>query len=353
MDQSFNPDGFIRRIGNRLVDEFKDAKAGTTPLTVGSAAEQPVRDQLEQILPRGIAVGEGFVIDSHGATSRQQDVILYERDICPVFSINRTPQTTYYPCEGVIAVGEIKSSLDRDSLQDAFQKVASVKRLRRHVVHDLRPHPTTGGPIPLYRKYLTLHRDAVTRLDEGREDEERRQIFGFVLAGDSRLKHETLVATFYEFAAQLGERLSPNLLATLDGYAIRWGNIAKGERKVIRQSKDGTYGVTVYKDGPERWQVSWSAETASHLGGSTISDAFRMLVRWIRQGAELGRTSDIRSFDCYFEEKPSGEPTPLVSITGPVTTEHLLRTCIKTVSKPLFVEGIGVARERRAGSPSC
>ena len=72
MDRNFDPDGFIRRIGERLVDEFKDAKAGTTPSTVGSAAEQPVRDQLEQILPRGIAVGEGFVIDSYGGTSRQQ-----------------------------------------------------------------------------------------------------------------------------------------------------------------------------------------------------------------------------------------------------------------------------------------
>ena len=314
MDQSFNPDGFIRRIGERLVDEFKDARAGTTPSTVGSAAEQPVRDQLEQVLPRGIAVGEGFVIDSYGATSRQQDVILYERDICPVFSINRTPQTTYYPCEGVIAVGEIKSSLDRDSLQDAFQKVASVKRLRRHVVHDSMPNPTTGGPIPLYRNYLTLRLDAITDVNEGRDNRERRQIFGFVLAGDSRLKHETLVATFDEFAAQLGESLSPNLLVTLDGYAIRWGNIAKGERKEIHQSKDGTYGLTVYKDGPESWQVSWSAETATHLGGSTNSDAFRMLVRWIWQGAELGRTSDIRSFDRYFEEKSSGKPTPLFYI---------------------------------------
>ncbi len=314
MDQTFDPDGFIRRIGERLVDEFKDAKAGTTPSTVGSAAEQPVRDQLEQILPRGIAVGEGFVIDSYGATSRQQDVILYERDICPVFSINRTPQTTYYPCEGVIAVGEIKSSLDRHSLQDAFQKVASVKRLRRHAVHDSMPHPTTGGPIPLYRNYLTLRRDPITVLDEGRDDRERLQIFGFVLAAESRLKHETLLPTFHELTAQLGESVSPNLLVTLDGYAIRWGNIAKGERKEIRQSKDGTYGLTVYKDGPESWQVSWSAETATHLGGSTISDAFRMLVCWIKQGAELGRTSDIRSFDRYYEEKSSGEPIPLVSI---------------------------------------
>ena len=148
MDRNFDPDAFIRRIGERLVDEFEDARAGTTPSTVGSAAEQPVRDQLEQVLPTGIGVGEGFVIDSYGGTSRQQDVILYERDICPVFSINRTPQTTYYPCEGVIAVGEIKSVLDRNSLQDAFETVASVKRLRRHVVHDFMPHPTTGGRSP-------------------------------------------------------------------------------------------------------------------------------------------------------------------------------------------------------------
>ena len=314
MDQTFDSDGFIRRIGQRLVDEFKDAKAGTTPSTVGSAAEQPVRDQLEQILPRGIGVGEGFVIDSYGGTSRQQDVVLYERDICPVFSINNTPQTTFYPCEGVIAVGEIKSSLDGNSLQDAFQKVASVKQLQRHIVPDLMPHPTTGEPIPLRRNYLTPHRDSIVDIGEGANSKERLQIFGFVLAGDSRLKHETLVATFCTFAAQLEETLSPNLLVILDGYAIRWGNIAKQERKETHQSKDGTYGLSVYKDGPEGWQVSWSAETATHVGGSENSDAFRTLVLWIRQGAELGRTSDIRAFDRYFEAKSSGEPTSMLCV---------------------------------------
>lgn len=46
MDGSFDPDKFIRRIGERLVDEFRDAKAGTTSSTVGAAAEQPVRKQL-------------------------------------------------------------------------------------------------------------------------------------------------------------------------------------------------------------------------------------------------------------------------------------------------------------------
>ena len=65
----------------RLIDEFEEPRAGTTPSTVGSAAEQPVRDQLEQVLPKRVGVGESFVIDSYDRTSRQQDVILYERDI--------------------------------------------------------------------------------------------------------------------------------------------------------------------------------------------------------------------------------------------------------------------------------
>ena len=94
MDTTFNPDAFIRRIGQRLVSELDDTRAATTPGTVGSAMEEPVRRQLQQILPRGIAVGSGFVIDSYGGTSRQGDIVLYEQDICPVFSINGTPETT-------------------------------------------------------------------------------------------------------------------------------------------------------------------------------------------------------------------------------------------------------------------
>ena len=59
--------------------------------------ESPVREQLEHLIPRGIAVGSGFVIDSYGATSSQTDLVLYERDICPVFSIN---DTLAQPTEG-------------------------------------------------------------------------------------------------------------------------------------------------------------------------------------------------------------------------------------------------------------
>ena len=117
MDKTFDVDKFIAVIGTDLVNDFEKARAATSPSAVGDAMEFPVRALLEQILPRGISVGSGFVIDPNDVTSQQTDVVLYEKDICPVLSINNTPGTAHYPCEGVIAVGQVKSILTKPLLE--------------------------------------------------------------------------------------------------------------------------------------------------------------------------------------------------------------------------------------------
>ena len=131
MKGSFDAADFVRRIGRDLVRAFDDAREATTPELVGDAMEQPVRDRLEQILPRGIAVGSGCVIDTKGGTSRQMDVVLYEQGLCPVFCINDSPEATYYPAECVLAVGEVKSTIGKRELADSFEKIRSVKALHR------------------------------------------------------------------------------------------------------------------------------------------------------------------------------------------------------------------------------
>ena len=45
---------FVRRVGLDLVRAFDDVHEATTPELVEDAMEHPVRDRLEQILPRGI-----------------------------------------------------------------------------------------------------------------------------------------------------------------------------------------------------------------------------------------------------------------------------------------------------------
>lgn len=132
MKRKFNPAEFVKDVGNDLVNEFAKARKATTPDLIGDAMEEPIRARLEQILPKGIAVGSGCVIDSFGGTSRQMDVVLYEKEQCSVFCINNSATTTYYPCEGVLAVGEVKSRIGKNDLANGFEKIKSVKSLQRH-----------------------------------------------------------------------------------------------------------------------------------------------------------------------------------------------------------------------------
>ena len=131
MSTTFNPAEFVKDVGDELVASFDRARKATTPDLTGDAMEQPIRDRLEQVLPKGIGVGSGCVIDTFGETSRQMDVVLYEKEQCSVFCINNSPTTTYYPCEGVLAVGEVKSRIGKKELADGFKKIESVKSLKR------------------------------------------------------------------------------------------------------------------------------------------------------------------------------------------------------------------------------
>jgi len=131
MDGSFLVKDYVQTLAQELIEGFERAGKATTPGLVGSAREKAVRKKLEQLFPQAVGVATGCVIDVENRASRQTDIIIYEKDICPVFSINDTPETTYFPCESVIAVGEVKSTLGTSELLDSFRKIESVKRLRR------------------------------------------------------------------------------------------------------------------------------------------------------------------------------------------------------------------------------
>ena len=204
MPPTFHAKDFIARLGKSLIKEFEDARQATTGPLIGTAIETPVRRRLEQVLPRGIAVGSGCVVDSYGNCSKQQDVILYERDICPVFSVNDTPESTYYPCEGVLGVIEVKSSLDTGALRDSFEKIESVRRLRRHGIYG--PPSMRGETRPEYRRYQSTTMANAIRLVEPEllNRYGLDQIFGAVLAGSLRMRPSAFRARFAELAQDFG-----------------------------------------------------------------------------------------------------------------------------------------------------
>ena len=129
MKNSFDPHSFLQKTGKDLVAAFDKADDAPTPSEVVDAKEKSVIERFDQILPIGIRVGSGFVFDSYGKTSQQMDVVLFEKNICPRFSYSES--VTYYPCESVIASGEIKSSIGKVELSNIFSKTKSVKSLKR------------------------------------------------------------------------------------------------------------------------------------------------------------------------------------------------------------------------------
>ena len=271
----FDSTEFIANVGNRLIRHFEDARQGTTPTVIGNAIEDSVRREFEQILPRGIAVGSGCVIDSYGNCSKQQDVILYERDICPVFSINNAPESTYYPCEGVIGVVEVKSSVGTAELRDAFEKIQSVRQLRRHEIID--EYSTSNEPLVEYRHYGSIQPPSVMNfpLRTDRSKQGLTEIGGALLTANVKLKSETLRARFWELNREFGDEHTPNRVEIL-----------------------GHGAVVPVAEYDEHFATEFSAMTATHFM-YVESAPLRNLLHWIFQLHRHGITSPAVVFDRY------------------------------------------------------
>lgn len=271
MDRSFDPVAYAIQVGQELVSSFQGAGFATAPGQIGSAREVPVREKLEQLLPKGLTVGSGFVIDSFGNSSRQMDVILYERDYCPVYCINRDPSATYYPCEGVIAVGEVKSSITSTELSDIFAKLASVKRLRRFVqLSDglVQPSDSTFA----FRSYGSPQSVVGVKVEEyGQEAKPSDQIFGFALAGSLDLSGRTFCDRFAGLARETGYPFSPNLIVTL-GSGILCPSFLPPTREnpIIKLALQGANSIYYVEHQDNSFQFLLSRLYRAYRSGRTV-----------------------------------------------------------------------------------
>lgn len=282
MQKSFDSGKFVSRIGVDLIRAFEGARHATTPELVGDAMEQPVRDRLEQILPRGIGVGSGCIIDTKGNSSRQMDVVLYEKDICPVFCINNSPETTYYPCEGVIAVGEVKSAIGSKEMEDAFRKVKSVKCLERNF-HERNLPPLEGkAALARHTRHYgqTADTSSVVQIEFQSEPYKPAQdIFAFVLAERASIKVNSLFSRYAEMMKRDGVN-SPNIIVFLDGAIFSMFELQENGGKPVL-----------------------SIEKGNCVGRTQVANPFSNLLRWIYIAYHEVRTSEVVVFGKYFSEQ--------------------------------------------------
>lgn len=196
-------------IAEEMASSFKTMASVSHAPTRGSGHEAIWGDWLKKYLPQRYAVAApGFIIDSKGNQSLQQDLIIFDRQYSPLL-LNKD-EVLFVPAEAVYAVVEVKSNLTPAELRDAIKKIASSKELLRTpaqaVIH-------AGGVFP---------------------PKERGQIFGYVVAGTSSWKDRVRVETLAKLSGE-----SPNILdggCILDGAAF---SVQYSDEKTAIKSVDG------------------------------------------------------------------------------------------------------------------
>jgi hypothetical protein len=127
--QQFDLADAFRIRQDKLRSDLGMADIATHASTKGDDTELNWRHMFEEFLPRRYTVSQAFVVNSNGVRSEQIDVVIHDRHFSPqLFEVG---QATYIPAESVYAAFEVKQQIDKENLEYAAQKVATVRSLDR------------------------------------------------------------------------------------------------------------------------------------------------------------------------------------------------------------------------------
>lgn len=126
------------------------------PETKGTASELNWQGMLDGFLPARYRLTKAFVVDCDGQTSDQIDLVIHDRHYSPL--LFRDGGACFVPAESVYGLVEVKQELDKETVEYAGRKAASVRRLRRTTA----PIPHAGGtfdpkePPPIFAAIVCL-----------------------------------------------------------------------------------------------------------------------------------------------------------------------------------------------------
>jgi len=131
-------ENFKKSFSDTSTDLFYDSRTGKLihPGEFGMYKERVVKKFLQMIIPQRLSIHTGFVITPKNNVSTQCDIVIYDSKSTPL--IQDIANQTFYPVETVVGLGEIKSTLSKNDLKIAINKLAKNKRLRSDIL-DLGP----------------------------------------------------------------------------------------------------------------------------------------------------------------------------------------------------------------------
>jgi len=237
MEETFEVERYIKNRGRQLILDFSVANTATHSVAVGKGKENSVKDKLKSILPQGVGVGRGFIIDSHGKTSYQCDVIVYEEALALKFVLNEDEENAFYNCESVIAVGQIKSRATIDQIRDAMKNLKSVKELKF----------VQPGDDNSRRHYLQRPIPEITS-NSTQNNEFPNPIFTFILCEALKTPPKSIVKACKECYSDISK--SFDILVSTEGDVISFGtgksgyppfSIIDSEKKELHYIKSDYY----------------------------------------------------------------------------------------------------------------
>ncbi len=208
MEKGFDTYEYVKQLGEDLVTAFeRSGKYGNHPVEIGTRKEESVIKKLEQILPDGIGIGSGFVIDSYGGISKQCDIVLYEKNLA--LQCYKDSQFSYFNCESVIAVGEVKSTLNSKMLESSISNLKTVKSLKRYYV------PPQDGRFYSFRHYLSslpVHGDSEENFVRN------NKIFTFVICHDNECSFNLIQNKINELCENKRELYLDKIVVVTSGF---------------------------------------------------------------------------------------------------------------------------------------
>jgi Domain of unknown function (DUF6602) len=198
----------FQKIARQFEIEFSDLTRETEHRqSAGEAREKALVSLLRKYVPARVGVERGgFVIDALGGESRQADIVIYDQTVATIFDIGNV---MYFPCEAVLAVGEVKADVtSAATLEDALKKIRSVKALDRS--NRGTNKPITGPGIST---------EGIVSFDPATKH--RDQIFGFIFTHSS-LGCDTLVRQLQSFLRENPRSHWPNLFCAFGELLITY-----------------------------------------------------------------------------------------------------------------------------------
>ncbi|WP_140217549.1 DUF6602 domain-containing protein [Pseudomonas oryzihabitans] len=127
---------YCRGAVGSIIAQYEMTKVLGHSATMGSTREKLIQDFLIAHLPQMTNAVSGVVVDSNGARSKQQDIVLVLK------SMPRLPFASGHDLilqEGVVATLEIKTEISPSLLEDICTNIRSVK--------DLKPSSLAGAQL--------------------------------------------------------------------------------------------------------------------------------------------------------------------------------------------------------------